>query len=357
MRIYKLITDKVLVEDKLVNISSIDKNDSIRDLEVSGVVNNIVTYITEPMYIYKTPIGNIYTSSVDTKLINKHSELSSDVILVNSESVGIGDYLCLGSNPFYLKEDNNKLNLYPYLLGGRDTIGINPLVESIGIPRPVLFKAMRYDLPSDHPHFARLEYYLNKNGFKNTRALTEHVLNTYSHPIEKPNTTINKYIIDLCFIYYTNGYKFEDGKVLVDITIIPTSNIEEYLNKLSIPSYIIGKYLYVDSLMFFKLFKDDFNHMNFLPNVNSKLSRKLTNLITDTNTTFLVGSQQALANLQYLLYINNILSYIDCDEYGTYTLQLVENSIHIPSHGFLVPILNIERQDSSSFYSLGITPL
>lgn len=357
MRIYKHVTDKVLVEDKLIPISSIDKNDCIRDLEVSGIVDNITTYLTEPMYSYKTTIGNIYTSSSDSKLINKHSELSSNIILTSNESVRIGDYLCLGDNPFSLRDTTNKLNLHPYLLGGRDTIGINSLVESIGIPRPVLFKAMRYDLPSDHPHFTRLEYYLNSNGFKNTSALTKYVLNTYSHSIDKPNTTINKYIIDLCYIYYTNGYKYEDGKVLIDTSIIPMVNVEEYLSKLSIPFSTIDNYLYVDSLMFFKLFKDDFNNMNFLPNVNLKLSKRLASLITDTNTTFLIGSQQSLANLQYLLYSNNILSYIDCDEYGTYTLQLVENSIHIPSHGFLVPILDIERQDSSLFYSLDITPL
>lgn len=357
MRIYKLVTDKILVEDKLVCISTIDKSDTIRDLEVSGTIDNINTYITEPVYSYKTTIGNIYTSSSNSKLINKQSELSSDIACILHESVSIGDYLCLGDNPFSLKEENNKLNLYPYLLGGRDTIGINSLVDDINIPRPVLFKAMRYDLPSDHPHFIRLKSYLNNNGFKDTRALTEYVLDKYSHSIEKPNTTINKYIIDLCFIYYTNGYKYEDGKVLIDTTIIPTTNIEEYLSILSIPSYSIGNYLYVDSLMFFKLFKDNFNNMNFLPNINFKLSKKLSNLIVDSKTTFLIGSQQALANLQYLLYNNNILSYIDCDEYDTYTLQIVEDSIHIPSYGFLVPILDIERQDSSLFYSLDITPL
>lgn len=355
MLICKPKDNKILIEDKLNIISDLTQNDVIRDFEATGKILGINSYISENIYEFLTPVGSVYTTSILPLVANKTTELSSDILDHLPETLSIGDYICISENSFKLKEDlDPKVNLSKYLISGKDIRGIDSLIEEVGVPRTVLFKASRFELPEDHKYHYQLQHFMQSKDMYSSEDLTKYILKEFTHSIGKQKLTISKAIIDLCFLYLSNNYCFNDNNIVLDSNIIPLRLIEEFLNSLDIPFQYINNSMYIDSLMMFNFFKDNLNDLSFLPHTNPKLSRVFIDQILKTNTTFLTGSQKSLASLQYLLYTNKILSYIDCDEYNNYTLHLVDNYVYLPSHGFLVPILDIERKDPSLFCILNI---
>ncbi len=111
----------------------------------------INSYISENIYEFLTPVGSVYTTSILPLVANKTTELSSDILEHLPETLSIGDYICISENSFKLKEDlDPKVNLSKYLISGKDIRGIDSLIEEVGVPRTVLFKASRFELPEDH---------------------------------------------------------------------------------------------------------------------------------------------------------------------------------------------------------------
>lgn len=351
MDIIKKKTDNIFIKDKLIDILSIDKNDVIRDYLSSDKIDKITYLYTNVIYSYTTPIGKLY-ASVDYPLkANKHTVLSEDIQL--EYNLTVGDYICIGENDFELNIYNPiKFNLKNYLVNGKDVRSIDPsLLKQIGIPLPVLLTALRYGLPEDNKYYNQLEYFIKTNEFNSISDLFEYVINTFSYKLDNSIITINKVLLDLSFLYFNNAYYLKDERVYLELGVITISNILPFLTEFNIHYELINdSYLKIDSLFFYKMFKDSLQNNYFLTNLNSKLTLYFLDLINQYKFKSFIGNEQSLANLQYLLYKNKILSYIDCDQDNNLILHIVEDYVYLPHHGFLIPVLDVQKEDPSLFH-------